>query len=90
MRLAGTPRRRLKSHGDFAESARISQGIKALLRSGRRWARMSAAKREAAEMEAFKLARIVSGDPDHRDHWRDVSGYGHLGERDCKARRRQR
>lgn len=63
------------THGSFADSALVAQGIKAWLRSGPRWAEMSSEQREAAEMIATKLARIVCGNPDHPDHWDDIAGY---------------
>jgi hypothetical protein len=89
-RLTGIPRQRLATHGDFAESARISQGIKALQRSGRSWARMSDAQKETLEMDAFKTARIVSGDPNHPDHWEDKGGYAQIGRLACNRKRRAR
>jgi hypothetical protein len=89
-RLTGIPRKRIKTHGDFAESARISQGIKALQRSGRSWASMSDAQKETLEMDAFKTARICCGDPNHPDHWLDKSGYGQLGLVACKPKRRRK
>lgn len=27
-----------------------------------------------------KIARIVSGDPNHADHWDDIAGYALLGK----------
>lgn len=70
-------------HGNFAEGATITQGVLALLQSGSSWSRMSAAKKEAAHMIVHKLHRIVTGNPDHKDHWDDIGGYGQLGADDC-------
>jgi hypothetical protein len=67
------------THGDFAEVARVIQGIKEMLRSGPSWERMSPRQREAVDMIGTKLARIVCGDPDHLDHWRDTGGYADRG-----------
>jgi len=65
---------REKTHGDFREVAKISQTIKAF------YARKSMPlhQREALDMIASKLARIVSGDNNEMDHWIDLSGYATL------------
>ena len=72
-----------KTHGSFAEGAAITQTIMRALTSGSRWARMSAVKQEAAHMIVHKLHRIVTGSPDHQDHWDDIGGYAQLGADDC-------
>ncbi len=33
---------------------------------------------EAAEMILHKLARLLNGDPNHRDSWADIAGYAEL------------
>lgn len=70
-------------HGNFAEGATITQGVIALLSSGSSWPKMSPAKREALHMIVHKMHRIVTGNPDHKDHWDDIGGYGQLGANDC-------
>jgi len=68
-------------YGEFVEQARISQAIKIALVSGESWIRLSDDKREALEMIAVKLARIVNGDPFYVDSWHDVAGYALLVKR---------
>jgi hypothetical protein len=70
-------------HGNFAEGATITQGVLALVQGGSSWPRMSAAKREAVHMIVHKIHRIVTGNPDHKDHWDDIGGYAQLGANDC-------
>lgn len=72
-------------HGNFAEGATITQGVLALFQGGSSWGRMSAAKKEALHMIVHKMHRIVTGNPDHKDHWDDIGGYGQLGADDCVA-----
>jgi hypothetical protein len=72
---------RAATHGDFAENSRISQEIKAVMRSGANWAGLSPSRKEALEMIALKLGRILGGNPDESDHWQDMAGYAHLGEK---------
>lgn len=66
---------RAKTHGDFREHARVSQGIKDVMRSAPNWSRLTNAQREALEMDAHKTARILCGDPDYEDHATDKVGY---------------
>ena len=66
---------RSATHGDFEHYAAVSQSLKAALAGGKRWAYMHSAQREALEAVMGKLARIVTGDPDFLDHYRDIVGY---------------
>ena len=42
--------------------------------------------REALDMIASKIARILSGDATHVDHWVDIGGYAELGARFARAK----
>ena len=68
---------RQKTHGNFADVAEIAQTIKDAidtLGSGE----LSHTHREALDLIATKMARIVSGDPNNIDHWLDIEGYARL------------
>ena len=67
-------------YGKFMDHARITQEIKYLLqdRMKGKWHDMKADQREALEMIAHKLGRIVNGDPNYEDSWRDIAGYAQL------------
>lgn len=67
-------------YGRFACNADTAQELKAVLRTSANWYRMPAYKREALEMIAHKMARIVNGDPDYADSWHDIQGYARLGQ----------
>jgi hypothetical protein len=69
---------REKTHGDFAETARMSQALKSLMGTGYRYPELSDVQCEALDMIAVKIARIVSGDANEPDHWRDIAGYAQL------------
>lgn len=71
---------RQATHGKFSDNARVVQAIKHAIRSGVNWDDLSFRQREALDQIAVKMARIVSGDPDHPDHWLDIKGAAHLGE----------
>lgn len=76
---------RATTHGKWADTARLACGLKAELdaalmrRAGRGQQSLSPAQREALDMILAKVARIVSGDPNHPDHWDDIEGYARLG-----------
>lgn len=57
------------SHGSFTDTAVFAQELKALLRKGRNWGVLGDESREALELAATKLARILNGHPDEPAHW---------------------
>ena len=81
---------RKSRHGDFKIQADISQALKRLVRGEaeesfqeagtntvvlNHWSAMSPHQQEALEMILHKVARIMAGDANYDDHWRDVGGY---------------
>lgn len=66
------------THGDFTENSAISQQIKNAMRTGLNWSKLSTCQREALDMTAHKIGRLLSGDPNFADHWVDISGYINL------------
>lgn len=66
------------THGDFEVGAQVAQRLKGIMHSSPRWEAMSLAQREALENVTGKLARILTGDPDFLDHYRDIIGYTQL------------
>lgn len=68
---------RQKTHGDFKNHAVISQELKAVL-----WKHdfqdLEPHQVEALEMICHKIARILNGNPNYRDHWDDIAGYATL------------
>lgn len=78
---------RQKTHGDFAMNARISQELKEIMATrGLPLNGMQAAHREALDMIALKLSRILSGQANFKDHWDDIAGYAKLGSEACDDR----
>ena len=68
-------------HGDYTVQATMTQDMKDTVRSGPNYNTMSPSHREAVEMIAVKLARILCGNPNHRDHWDDIAGYARLASK---------
>lgn len=65
-------------YGDFSVQAMTSQALKHVIQGEPGWARLSGAQREALELIAVKISRILNGDPDYHDSWYDISGYAKL------------
>jgi hypothetical protein len=69
-------------YGKFSTHAEITQRLKAEMRETPNWEHLSHAQREALEMVAHKLGRILNGDPNYKDSWTDIIGYVRLVECD--------
>ena len=76
--LDGVLSERGKRYGDFAGHACITQGIKEILWASDGWGKLSRDKKEALEMIAHKIGRILNGDPEYKDSWVDIAGYSQL------------
>lgn len=74
---------REQTHGDFRITAQVAQQLKASFRTIH-YQGLSAMHREALDMIATKLARILSGNPNEPDHWLDLAGYAKLGMEYCE------
>lgn len=72
---------RKKTHGSFAMNASISQGLKGIFQYGSPPTKV--VHREALDMIALKLSRILSGQADFKDHWDDIAGYAKLASNAC-------
>lgn len=77
-----------KTHGDFTEHSLITQNIKLMMSANGesqqiKWQELRPYQREALEMIAHKIGRILAGDPDFRDHWDDIAGYARLVAERC-------
>lgn len=82
---------REKTHGSFYANAEIAQQLKALFREHgygqdnmQADSRVKAVYREALDMIALKLSRILSGQANFKDHWDDIAGYAKLGSEACE------
>jgi hypothetical protein len=64
---------RQSTHGDFELFSEVSQTLKGTVHG--RDANLSDMQVEALEMICHKMARILTGDPGHKDHWADIAGY---------------
>lgn len=67
-------------YGDFTHHANICQGIKRWMMDQKGWHRLNDVQRQALDVIADKIARILSGDPNYADNWHDIQGYAKLVE----------
>jgi hypothetical protein len=71
-----------KTHGNFTQMAALSQDLKTRIRAESR--NLTPQQQESIEMICVKIARIVCGNPNEPDHYRDISGYAELVLRTLK------
>jgi Domain of unknown function (DUF6378) len=64
------------THGDWIAQSATSESLYATLMS--RNPDLSSSQVQAIHMICTKLSRIVCGNPDEPDHWRDIAGYATL------------
>lgn len=69
---------RAGTYGTFVHVAKLSQQLKHWMRQGDAYHKLTPDQREALDMIASKLARIVNGEPDYADSWVDIAGYAKL------------
>lgn len=71
---------RKSTHGDYLIQSAVGQALKAELFKAPNYFSLSANKRDALDMIAVKISRILCGDSEHDDHWDDIAGYALLGK----------
>lgn len=72
-----------KRYGKFEDHARITMELKGAIRGhpqGHFYAfdRLADDQKEALDMIAHKIGRILNGDPNYADSWDDIAGYAKL------------
>lgn len=80
MEVAEILAERQKVHGEFKTHAEISQYLKCAIR--RHDGKLNDSQQEALEMICHKIARILNGEPNYKDHWDDIAGYATLVSRE--------
>lgn len=82
-----TLRERGALHGDFATNAHIAQGVKTFCANQPGYDNLTEVQREAIDLIATKLARILSGANNAIDNWHDIAGYATLAEMEVSGNR---
>lgn len=76
--ITDTLNERGQRYGAFRTHAEVTQAIKSVMFNTRKDLHLAADQREALEMIAHKIGRIINGDPDYVDSWVDIAGYAQL------------
>ncbi len=71
-------------YGEYTDHAQISQDLQDVMRATPGWQRLDAVKRETLTIIAHKIGRILNGDPEYDDNYRDIAGYATLAMDRCK------
>jgi len=81
--IDATLQERGNRYGPFDGHAAITQNLKRVMNGivfgcPTNWDNLSHDKKEALEMIAHKIGRILNGDPNYDDSWIDIAGYAQL------------
>ncbi len=68
---------RESTHGDYANTATIAQELKDVIRQNPN-KHMNMIQLESLDLICTKISRILSGNPNEKDHWKDIAGYANL------------
>lgn len=71
---------RKAQHGDWKLQAACARELKETIAKWDVSNKVSFDQREALDMIAVKMSRILNGDPNYADHWDDIAGYAFLGK----------
>ena len=75
---------REQTHGDYAVTASLAREFKSVVER-EAVAKLTAVQRESLDLICTKIARILSGNANDADHWRDIAGYARLVEREISG-----
>lgn len=65
-------------YGKFKDGAEIMRDLKHVMHEVDGWNNLSPSQKEALDMIQHKIGRILNGDPNYDDNWKDVAGYATL------------
>ena len=69
---------RVRTHGDYNKTSYIAQKLKAVINQDEAILRIPVQQRESLDQICTKIARIISGDSNCKEHWEDIKGYAEL------------
>lgn len=82
-------------YGSFRTHALYVEHFLSAYEDSPNWIGMSSDSKQALRVIADKIARILNGDPEYDDNWRDISGYATLvlnritGNEESKAKTKE-
>ena len=66
------------SYGEYADGTKIAMNLYGRCQAAPRWSDMNPGQQYAMFMFCAKMARLLNGDPNHKDTWLDIAGYATL------------
>lgn len=72
-------------YGTYDTNAKLAQTIKAVFRESKKWNVLTFTQKESLELIATKISRILNGNQNNPDSWRDIAGYAGLVEHQLNA-----
>ena len=66
------------NYGSYNTHAHTAQCLKGVMENSNKWQSLSDEQKESLHMIAHKIGRILNGDPNFIDSWRDLAGYATL------------
>lgn len=84
--IDSTLKERGTKYGEYTRQADIAQNFKNGMRNTPSWDKLEPFQKEALDMVANKLGRILNGDPNYIDSWHDIIGYVKLVENELVRR----
>jgi hypothetical protein len=85
MSVNDTLNQRESTHGNFLDNAKCAQALKHTCHEHVKCA-LTYVQLEAVDNICQKLARILTGNPNHADNWHDIAGYALLAEKEVNDR----
>ena len=79
---------REKTHGEYEDDARAAMRLIDVVNEETAVS-LTYVQRHTLHMICHKIARIITGDPNHLDHWVDLVGYPELVARSLKPRQEE-
>lgn len=76
--IKDTLKERGVNYGAFKTHAIITQNLKLMMHQTERWSSLTSDQQECLDMIVHKIGRILNGNPDYIDSWRDIIGYTQL------------
>lgn len=65
-------------YGAFIDHAAIVQDLQTVMAKTPNWERLKPDQKQALQVIADKIGRMLNGDPDYHDNWHDIGGYAKL------------
>lgn len=65
-------------YGKFKDGAEIMCDLKHVMHEVDGWNNLTPSQKEALDMIQHKIGRILNGDPNYDDNWKDIAGYAKL------------